>query len=208
MTLYVDDVSEKKIETSTRKLINTENNLKRASDTMITDKVNSSLKRYKVVAPPGLKAKAQAQLNAATRQDRSLSAQAHWFMHSPQTPVFRNFRCGCFREILAMMIPQGWPQADRPSLLTIDALKVYIEAEWKLLRSMLCEKLSFQSKEAKGNHFTQGVHDGVTLGNKCKYQALASQFTCPKFEQNYVVAIAFVKVLKSRSEDALTLLRK
>ena len=110
--------------------------------------------------------------------------------------------------MLAMMIPQGSPQADRPALLTIDALKVYIAAEWKLFRSMLREKLDCQSKEAKGNPFTQGIHDGVTLGNKSKYQALALQFTCPKFEQNYVVAIAFVKVLQSRSEDVVTLLRK
>ena len=129
----------------------------------------------------GVKAKAQEQLNTATCQDRALSAQAHWFSCSPQTPVFRNFRCRYFRKMLAMMIPQGWPQADRPALLTIDALKVHIAAEWKLFRSMLRDKLDCQSKEAKGNPFTQGFHDGVTLGNKSKYQALALQFTCPKF---------------------------
>ena len=208
MKLHVEDMIKKKKETAAKKLINTEMTLKRASDAMIADDVNNSLKKYKVVAPPGLKAKVQAQLNTASYQDRALSAQAHWFLYSPQTPVFRNFRCGYFRKMLAMMIPQGSPQADRPALLTIDALKVYIAAEWKLFRSMLREKLDCQSKEAKGNPFTQGIHDGVTLGNKSKYQALALQFTCPKFEQNYVVAIAFVKVLQSRSEDVVTLLRK
>ena len=72
---------------------------------------------------------------------------------------------------------------------------------------MLRDKMDFQSKEAKGNHFTQGAHDGVTLGNKCKHQALALKFISPKFERHYVVAIAFVKVLQSHSEDVVTLLR-
>ena len=97
---------------------------------MITDDVNSKVfKKSKVVAPPRIKAKVQSQLNTATCQDRALSAQAHWFMCSPQTPVFRNFRCGYFRKMLAMMIPQGSAQADRPVLLNIDALKVFIETE-------------------------------------------------------------------------------
>ena len=67
--------------------------------------------------------------------------------------------------------------------------------------------MDFQIKRAKGNPFIQGTYDGVTLGNKCKCQALALQFTCPKFERNYVVAKSFVKVFQIRSEDVVTLLR-
>ena len=83
--------------------------------------------------------------------------------------------------MLSMMISQGSPQEDRPALLTIDALKACIAAEWKLFMSVLREKLDCQSKEAKGNPFTQVVHDGVTLGNECKHNTLDLQFTCPKF---------------------------
>ena len=96
MKLHVEDFKKKKSETDVRKLTNTENALKRASDTMIADDVNRNLNRCKVVAPPALKANTQAQLSTIAHQHRALSYQDYWFMCSPQNPVFRNFRCGCF----------------------------------------------------------------------------------------------------------------
>ena len=109
MKLHVDDVIKKKKETAAKKLINTEMTLKRASDATIADEVSSSLKRFKVVAPPGLKEKAQAQLNTTAYQERAMSTQAHWFACSIQIPLFHNFRCGNFRKMLEMMTPQGSP---------------------------------------------------------------------------------------------------
>ena len=74
MKLHVSDMIKKKKETVAKKLNNTEMTLKRASDATIADEVNNSLKRCKVVAPPGLKSKVQAQLNTVTCQDTALSA--------------------------------------------------------------------------------------------------------------------------------------
>ena len=53
--------------------------LKRVLDAMTVDEVNISFKRRKVVVPPRLKIKAQAQFNVATCQDMTLLYHEHWF---------------------------------------------------------------------------------------------------------------------------------
>ena len=60
-------------------------------------------------------------------------------------------------------------------------------------------------EESKGNAFCQILHDGVTLGNKSKYQAFGLQFTNAKFECNHVVALGFKKVRDSTTHTVSAL---
>ena len=60
-------------------------------------------------------------------------------------------------------------------------------------------------QESKGNAFFQIIHDGVTLGNKSKYQAFGIQFTNRKLHCNHVVAPGFQRVRKSTTDTVSNL---
>ena len=62
-------------------------------------------------------------------------------------------------------------------------------------------------QESKGNAFCQIIYDGITLGNKSKYQVFGIQYTNLNFHCNHVVALGFQKVRNSTT-DTVSNLRK
>ena len=93
------------------------------------------------------------------------------------------------------MIPLSC-KVDKPPLLSIFGWLQYTTSEFEMFKSCFNKELEPMVQESKGNDFFQIIHDGVTLGNKPKYQAFGIQFTNHKFHCNQVVALVFQKVQK------------
>ena len=98
-----------------------------------------------------------------------------------------------FKETLKAMIPLSC-KVDKPPLLKMFGALQYTSSESKMFKSCLNKGLEPMVQESKGNAFCQIIHDGLTLGNKSKYQASGIQFTNSKFHCNHVVALGFQKV--------------
>ena len=98
-----------------------------------------------------------------------------------------------FKEILKAMIPLSC-KVDKPPLPKMFGALQYTSSESKMFKSCLNKGLEPMVQESKGNAFCKIIHDGVTLGNKSKYQEFRIQFTNRKFHCNHVVALGFQKV--------------
>ena len=133
-------------------------------------------------------------------RDRALCAQAHFFLYSKSSVPMSIFEDPLFKEMLKAMIPPSCVmEAKDPPLLNRFGAVDYADSEFNLFTSCLNKELAPMVEESKGNPFTQVLHDGVTLGNRSKYQAFGLQFTNAKFECNHVVALGFKKVRDSRT---------
>ena len=105
-----------------------------------------------------------------------------------------------FKEMLEAMIPpQCTMEAKNPPILNSFGATEYANSEFELFKKSLNKELAPMVAESKGNAFCQILHDGVTLGNKSKYQAFGLQFTNAKFHCNHGVALGLKKVRDSRT---------
>eukprot|EP00966_Prymnesium_polylepis_P068629 1594256-Prymnesium_polylepis.1 len=77
--------------------------------------------------------------------------------------------------------------AGATSLLTAAQLDSWVEAEFEVFILFLRHILSLKVEQAQGNAFAQFIHDGGTLKNHKKYQALAMQFIAPDWDTNWVI---------------------
>mmetsp|Transcript_20196 Transcript_20196/g.48460 ORF Transcript_20196/g.48460 Transcript_20196/m.48460 type:complete len:116 (+) Transcript_20196:484-831(+) len=82
-------------------------------------------------------------------------------------------------------------------------LKEFLKAEWALFLMFVKLIINIKRKEAEGNAFAQALHDGGTLTNKKKFQALALQFIAPKWQRNIVLTLALTKS-RAGSSPAVT----
>ena len=75
-------------------------------------------------------------------------------------------------------------------ILSRKGLIKWVRAEFAVFLIYLRYVLRCKHKQAKGNQFAQGIHDGGTLDNKQKYQALGLQFIDELWRRNWVICIA------------------
>ena len=102
------------------------------------------------------------------------------------------------------MIPLSC-KVDKPPILNFFGALQYTTSEFELFKSCLNKELEPMVQESKGNEFCQIIHDGVTLGNKNKHQALGIQFTNRKSHCNHVVALGFQKVRNTTTDTVSNL---
>ena len=117
------------------------------------------------------------------------------------------------------------PTLMKPKLIRPDDLTGWVKAEFKSFKVSCCEwlgcaasKLMYSTvrsslqwmlnviigdcfKESFGNAFAQAIHDGVTLENKEKCNALGIQFVSPKLDMNLVLAVAFSSATGGTMEE-------
>ena len=75
--------------------------------------------------------------------------------------------------MLRAMIPKNYLKAGKKApILSIDMLKKYIEAEYELMRSEIKSLVAAKHKASRGNAFAQLLHDGATLENGSKVEAI------------------------------------
>ena len=148
----------------------------------------------------------QYMLNPQSYRDRALCAQAHFFLYSKSSIPLSMFKEPLFKEMLEAMIPpQCTMEAKNPPILNRFGATEYANSEFELFKTSLNKELAPMVAESKGNAFCQILHDGVTLGNKSKYQAFGLQFTNAKFHCNHVVALGFKKVRNSTTDTVSSL---
>ena len=139
-------------------------------------------------------------MNPQSYRDRALCAQAHFFLYSKSSIPLAMFDDPLFKEMLEAMIPPLCVmEAKDPPILNRFGAADYANSEFELFKTSLNKELAPMVKESKGNAFCQILHDGVTLGNKSKYQAFGLQFTNAKFHCNHVIALGFKKVRDSKT---------
>lgn len=86
---------------------------------------------------------------------------------------------------------------ERTAILTPYMMRKYIEAEFRIMLFFIKLMCDIKMEQSHGNAFAQGIHDGATLANGRKYQALAISFVDPRWLRNLVVCVGFVFVLSS-----------
>lgn len=135
-----------------------------------------------------------------TKREISLTAQAQWYLYSSM----RVSKCE-FENVFLKAMLKAVGGGESTAILTIDNLKNYVKAEWGVFKLFLKFIMKTKAEEALGNTFAQAIHDGGTLTNKKKFQALAIQFVAPEWKKNMVVTLGLVPCNKSRDEDVARL---
>lgn len=118
-----------------------------------------------------------------SREERALTSQARWYMYSKMHISKQEFESIEFREM------QREQAGGVSILLSRRQLTEYVRAEFRIFVKFLQFIIAQKMVQAKGNPFAQGVHDGGTLANHQKYQALGIQFIPASGEANFVICI-------------------
>ncbi|KAI9344980.1 hypothetical protein BDR26DRAFT_932541 [Obelidium mucronatum] len=134
--------------------------------------------------------------NLSNNFSNYLSAQVKWYCYSPmrvskttlEDPYFRN-------QFSALVYPEV------PPFLNAKSLSTWITAEFKVFLTLLRYILNEKQSQAHGNSFAQLLHDGGTLENKKKFQAVGLQFVDPQNQANHVVSIGFFASLINTDES-------
>ena len=119
----------------------------------------------------------------------------HFLIVSSSHPSFNAFRDDAF---LQMMNDVAGDIDFKP--LTIPHLKICVNAEHDAFKKSTRQAALDHQEEANENLFCQFVHDGATLLNKDKYQALVMQFADVKFRHNNVIISSFRKPSSHKAE--------
>jgi hypothetical protein len=82
----------------------------------------------------------------------------------------------------------------------------YVRCEHDLFKKFVSEALMMAAMETKGNRHAQATHDGVTLKDKRKYQALGLNFSL--MYRNWTIALGFVKCADGTSKGVASLYLK
>ena len=143
-------------------------------------------------------------IDTQSYHNRALCAQAHLFLYSKSSVPVSMFNDPLFKEMMKAMIPLSC-KFYKPPLLNIFGALQYTTSEFELFKSCLNKLLQPIVQDIKGNAFCQIIHDGVTLGNKSKYQTFGIQFTDRKFHCNHVVALGFQKVRNTTTDTVSNL---
>ena len=133
-----------------------------------------------------------------TWQDVALSYQGHFIVYSRTCMPLGIVKCPDFSAMLNAQIPD-FCRVKAP-ILTPLRLEHFIDVEYEVMKDNIKEVFATVKKDSKGNPFMQLFHDGITLGNQSKCQAIAGQIVHPKWDRNLVFAFGFRKVLSSTGE--------
>ena len=100
-----------------------------------------------------------------SKEQQELSSQAAWYVYAKMHVSKSAFEDPYWKNMLTT--------AGATSLLTAAQLDSWVEAEFEVFILFLRHILSLKVEQAQGNAFAQFIHDGGTLKNHKKYQALA-----------------------------------
>lgn len=125
-------------------------------------------------------------------EQRALSTQAMFVVYGNCYISERTLEDVYYRDMLGGTSPEGCA-----AYLSIKGLTKFIDAEWECFVVLYKFALGECTEEARGNAFAQFIHDGGTLKNGKKYQALATQFIDSKFLANLTVCFGFPRVTSS-----------
>jgi len=137
-----------------------------------------------------------------SKRERSLSAQAQWYVYSSMRVSKGEFESVFFKTML-----KETGDGPKTAILTQANLKDFLKAEWTVFFTYLRVILKEKNEQAMGNGFAQALHDGGTLQNKKKFQALALQFIAPGWKKNIVLTIGLIKSLRNKDQDVADLWR-
>ena len=139
-------------------------------------------------------------------EDKALCKQAHWFLYSPTHPPINTFRDGTFSEMLKEMIPEGFlKEGEKAPILTIEMLKKYIYAEYALMCSEIRSLIAAKHKASRGNTYAQLLHDGATLKNGSKVQAIGMELLDLNYRANFVICLCCRESNKNKGKDVADL---
>lgn len=139
-----------------------------------------------------------------SREQMALRAQMMFFIYSKQH-ISKSTLCDpFFHAMIRINDKAGEPPTPFISYQMIDK---WILAEFGIFKLFLRHALALKRKQAKGNAFAQGQHDGGTLANRLKFEVFALQWVDPSFLRNNVIAIGLSTLadLRARQDDAARL---
>ena len=138
-----------------------------------------------------------------TREHARLSMQSYFMVYAQQHTPNRIFQ---YENFKAMLRPIA--QNENAPLLTRTGLSHCVQGKFNVFVVLLQHIKEEKWQSAYGNPFFQCLHDGWTLSNHAKYQAIGNYFVDVKCGKNYVLAIGFVRSLINTDERAALLLEK
>ncbi|KAI9330864.1 hypothetical protein BDR26DRAFT_922375 [Obelidium mucronatum] len=128
-----------------------------------------------------------------------ISASIKFYCYSSTHVMKSTFSDPLFRGMFKALV---YPE--EPPVLTDKSLKLWVDAEFEIMLIFVQYMLMQKHQQAHGNRFAQFIHDGGTLDNKMKFQAMAVQFVDPNFACNHVVSIAFSASLSNTNDAVAT----
>jgi hypothetical protein len=115
-------------------------------------------------------------------EEEQLHSQAMWYIYADHIVTKSAFSNPFFKTMMT-------DQNSDARVVSEKQLIYYVRGEFTLFQKFLGESLTIAALETKGNRHAQATHDGVTLTDKRKYQALGLNysFMC----RNWTAAIGF-----------------
>ena len=90
-------------------------------------------------------------------------------------------------------------------MLTIERLTLNVKAEHEALKDGIRKLVMDHHEEGHRNNFCQFIHDGTTLKNKDKHQAMGMQFADEDGKYDNDIALAFRKPVSHKADNVATL---
>ena len=123
-----------------------------------------------------------------SKDDLALTAMARWFIYSSSQVRKSEFESPLFKEMARAIGTKDTPIIGKASL------ELFIKAEFKIFQKYLRKLVELARETALGNPFAQWLHDGATLKDHLKYQAIGIQLVDPLWRGNHTIALALVCV--------------
>ena len=130
-----------------------------------------------------------------------MNSQCQWYIYSSMKVSKSEFDSIWFKNMLKEV-----GDGEKTAIMTQTLMKQYIASEWAVFIIFLKMIINLKFEEALGNAFAQALHDGGTLDNKKKYQALALQLIAPGFKKNLVVTLGFVRSSHNKDSEVAALI--
>ena len=122
-------------------------------------------------------------------RDEALCKQAHWFLYSTSSLPISIFRDNSFKSMMAAMIPKTFKYEGKPPILTECKLKIYINAEYEIMKKEIHNLVGAKHRLSQGNSFSQLIHDGTTLPNGTKVQSIGIQLLDLQYRRNFCICL-------------------
>ena len=144
-------------------------------------------------------------------EDRQRAAQAHFYIYSTQVISKETLRDPMFIKLMQVM--GTCKRAHReggvsePAILNVKKLYEFVEAEYAVFQQYLALVMARKIEMSRGAAFAQMVHDGGTLRNHWKHQALGIQLVDPLWQANLVICLGLVPCLDGTAPAVADILR-
>jgi hypothetical protein len=155
----------------------------------------------------------------ANTTDTCKSSMAVWYVYGNQRISKRTFEDKYFREMMESCHFSGAatverigshppPKPTKAPILTAKILKSWVRAEFDIFLIFLKFMMNLKYNHSRGNKFGQCLHDGGTLDNGKKYQAMSLQFVDPEWSRNFVVAVGFARCKDGKASKVFQLFKR